>query len=79
MARILKNKKFRICVIKNKQMKQYILLGFTALLLFSCSKEVTDYTRTKNNFGSDWTFTKDSTSLNWEKITVSEDLFIKKN
>lgn len=51
-------------------MKQYILLGFIALLLFSCSKEVTDYTRTKTNFGSDWTFTKDSTSLNWEKITI---------
>jgi beta-galactosidase len=51
-------------------MKQYILLGFIALLLFSCSKEVTDYTRTKTNFGSDWKFTKDSTSLNWEKITI---------
>ena len=51
-------------------MKQYILLGFIALLLFSCSKEVTYYTRTKTNFGSDWTFTKDSTSLNWEKITI---------
>lgn len=55
---------------KKQHMKNYILLGLTALLLFSCSKEVTEYTRTKTNFGSDCTFTKDSTSLNWEKITI---------
>lgn len=51
-------------------MKYYILLAFSALLLFSCGKDDKISGRTKVNFGSDWTFTKDSTSLNWEKVTI---------
>lgn len=42
----------------------------STLFLFSCSKELVPLTRSKTNFGSDWTFTKDSASLNWEKITI---------
>lgn len=51
-------------------MKKYLLLFLTSFILFSCGKEVTHLNRTKINFGSDWTFTKDSTALNWEKITL---------
>ena len=50
-------------------MKHYILFFLTSLLFISCGKETTS-NRTKVNFGSDWTFTKDSTSLNWKKITL---------
>lgn len=50
-------------------MKHAIILFLTSLLLISCGKETT-VNRTKVNFGSDWTFTKDSTSLNWEKVTL---------
>lgn len=50
-------------------MKHFILLFLTSLLLVSCGKE-TAINRTKVNFGSEWTFTKDSTSLNWEKVTL---------
>lgn len=51
-------------------MKKHLLLFLSSLFLFSCGKEVITSNRTKTNFGSDWTFTKDSTSLNWEKITI---------
>lgn len=51
-------------------MKKYLLLFLTSFMLFSCGKEVTHPNRTKINFGSDWTFSKDSTALNWEKITL---------
>ena len=51
-------------------MKYYFLLAFSTLLLFSCGKDDKISVRTKVNFGSDWTFTKDSTSLSWEKITL---------
>ncbi len=51
-------------------MKKYLLLFLTSFMLFSCGKEVTHPNRTKINFGSDWTFTKDSTALNWGKITL---------
>lgn len=50
-------------------MKHYILFFLTSLLFISCGKETTS-NRTKVNFGSDWTFTKDSTSLNWKKVTL---------
>jgi beta-galactosidase len=50
-------------------MKHYILLFLTSLLFISCGKETTS-NRTKVNFGSDWTFTKDSTALNWEKVQL---------
>ncbi|MDP2159090.1 MAG: glycoside hydrolase family 2 TIM barrel-domain containing protein [Flavobacterium sp.] len=50
-------------------MKHAILLLLTSVLLISCGKE-TSFNRTKVNFGSEWTFTKDSTSLNWEKINL---------
>lgn len=51
-------------------MKKYLILLITSVFLFSCGKEVINSNRTKTNFGSDWTFTKDSTSLNWEKVTI---------
>jgi len=51
-------------------MKKILFLLLSTLFLNSCSKEVIPFTRTKTNFGSDWTFTKDSASLNWEKITI---------
>lgn len=51
-------------------MKKYLILFITAVFLFSCDKEAFNSTRTKTNFGSDWTFTKDSTSLNWEKVSI---------
>ena len=51
-------------------MKHAILLCFTTFILFSCSEKLASNGRTKINFGSDWTFSKDSTSLDWEKITL---------
>ncbi len=51
-------------------MKYYFILAFSVFFLLSCEKNEIHYTRTKTNFGSDWTFTKDSTSLNWENITL---------
>lgn len=51
-------------------MKYYILLLLTSFFLFSCGKELAPNGHTKVNFGSDWTFTKDSTSLDWEKVTI---------
>ena len=51
-------------------MKKHLLLFLSSLFLFSCGKEVINSNRTKINFGSNWTFTKDSTSLNWEKVTI---------
>ncbi len=62
-------------IIQNKLssfniMKKHLLLFLSSLFLFSCGKEVINSNRTKTNFGSDWTFTKDSTSLNWEKVTI---------
>jgi beta-galactosidase len=62
-------------IIQNKLssfsiMKKHLLLFLSSIFLFSCGKEVINSNRTKTNFGSDWTFTKDSTSLNWEKITI---------
>jgi beta-galactosidase len=43
---------------------------FSVFFLISCEENEIHYTRTKIHFGSDWTFTKDSTSLNWEKINI---------
>lgn len=51
-------------------MKQFIFIFLTSFLFISCGKELNPNIRTKINFGSDWTFTKDSTSLNWEKISL---------
>jgi len=51
-------------------MKKYLILFITSAFLYSCGKEVINSNRTKINFGSDWTFTKDSTALNWEKISI---------
>ena len=51
-------------------MKHAILLCFTTFILFSCGEKLATNGRTKINFGSDWTFSKDSTSLDWEKITL---------
>lgn len=51
-------------------MKHFFLLLLTSLLFNSCEKENPINQRTKVNFGSDWTFTKDSTALNWEKISI---------
>ena len=51
-------------------MKYYILLLLSSILCISCGKELATSSRSKINFGSNWTFTKDSTALNWEKITL---------
>lgn len=50
-------------------MKSFVAILFS-FLLFSCGKEISNSKRSKVNFGSDWTFTKDSTALNWEKISI---------
>lgn len=54
----------------DKTMKYLILLLITSCFLISCGKGMTPSNRTKVNFGAEWTFTKDSTSLNWEKVTL---------
>ena len=58
-------------VISGKKMMKYFLLFFlSSLLLISCGKGITPSNRSKVNFGAEWIFTKDSTSLNWEKVTL---------
>jgi len=57
-------------LFSKKQMRHYSILLFASILLLSCGKELTPSNRSKINFGSEWTFSKDSTALNWEKITL---------
>ena len=52
-------------------MKQQLLTVLFATLLFtSCKEEIVHYERTTENFGSDWTFTKDKSSKDWDKISL---------
>lgn len=51
-------------------MRYYCILLLASILLLSCGKELTQSNRSKTNFGSEWTFSKDSTALNWEKIQL---------
>ena len=51
-------------------MRHYSILLFASILLLSCGKDLTQSNRSKINFGSEWTFSKDSTALNWEKIQL---------
>lgn len=51
-------------------MKYYLLFFLFSSLLISCGKRIAPSNRSKVNFGAEWIFTKDSTSLNWEKVTL---------
>lgn len=54
----------------NKQIKKYIVLIFLTFIQVIYSNIKENSNRQKLNFGLDWSFTKDSTSNIWEKITI---------
>ena len=50
--------------------KLFLIAIASFFLLTSCEEKATKYERTTENFGSDWTFTKDKSAKDWEKVSL---------